>query len=93
MTDYKELGLFQRFDYERKDGKPLDPDEQLFSLRYDKDDVWGAICRRVLLIFADEIDQAGYKPLAADLRRKISEVQRRIEDERRAKHVQTVPQL
>jgi hypothetical protein len=84
MVDYTEMGLFQRFNYERKDGKPLDDGELLFTFRYDKADAWGAICRKHLLAFARDIEEAGYKPLADDLREKIRSVRLRIEQSKAA---------
>jgi len=84
MSDYKSQGLFSRYHYERADGKALDPEEQLFSLRYDKDDAWGAICRLTLKDFCDRADAAGYKLLADDLRSRIKTAEDRILEQRAA---------
>ena len=77
-TDYKSEGLFQRYSYERTDGKPLDRGEQLFALRYDKDDPWGEACRQTLRDHADRIEAIGYEQLAAELRQGLVDVERRI---------------
>ena len=76
--DYKRQGLFQKYAYERADGKPLDDTEAVFALRYDKDDAWGAACRASLRDFADRIEKLGYVQLAHELRSRISAVEARI---------------
>lgn len=76
--DYKTLGLFGRYNYERTDGKPLDEGEQLFALRFDKNDAWGATCRATLKEFCDKLDKIGYQPLAQDLRARVAAVEERI---------------
>lgn len=72
--NYREQGLFQRYNYERADGKPCDLEEQLFTLRFDKDNEWGAVCRATLRDFADRIEKMGYVQLAADLRARLDDV-------------------
>lgn len=77
MTDYKSQGLFQRYAFERKDGKPLDAGEEVFQLRFDKDDPWGEACRAALRDFCDRIEKVGYRPLADDLRARITAAEER----------------
>jgi hypothetical protein len=93
VTDYKDRGLFQKYDYERADGKPLDEGEQQFSLRYDKDDPWGEACRQTLKDHADRIEKLGYAPLAADLRARIAAVEEDIAQERAARQKVAIPQF
>lgn len=82
MSEYKKIGLFQKYYYERSDGKPLDAEEKLFTLRFDKDDPWGEVCRETLRDHADRIEKLGYNQLAQDLRNDIAEVEARIAEAR-----------
>jgi hypothetical protein len=84
VVDYRGIGLFQKYSYERTDGKPLDVGEELFTLRFDKDDAWGTACRLTLREFAGRIEKAGYTQLAADLQKRLDAVEERIASARGA---------
>lgn len=75
MTDYKSQGLLSKYNYERSDGKPLDQTEELFTLRFDKNDAWGHACRETLKAFASRIRPLGYAQLADDLERRLALVE------------------
>jgi hypothetical protein len=79
---YKKMGMFQRFSVERSDGKPLDQEEKHFTLRYDKDDPWGAAARKALKVFAADVRKIGYEPFAEDLLAEIAQVEERHQQTR-----------
>jgi hypothetical protein len=80
--DYRSMGLFARYAVERSDGKPLDQGEQLFTLRFDKDDAWGDACRQTLREFSARIERLGYTQLAQDLQKRLVEVEANIQKTR-----------
>lgn len=81
MADYKKQGLFDRYHLERADGRELDPTEKTFTLRYDKNDEWGAACRTALRDFAEKIHALGYVKLAGDLVNEINDAERKFKTE------------
>lgn len=74
---YKSAGLFDRYRYERSDNEPLDPSERVLSLRYDKDDDWGAICRSAARFHADNAERLGYVQYARELRAEVDAIEAR----------------
>jgi len=75
---YKELGLFQRYTYERADGEALDRGEEHFTLRIDKDSPWCRACRQTMLNHAALIEPLGYVQLAEEMRTRVTAIETRI---------------
>jgi len=83
MPDYKQMGLFQRYEYVRTDGKPNDAASELLTLDYGKDGAYFEACRRVARFAADELEQVGYVQMAKDLRERVAAVEARITEVRK----------
>lgn len=92
-TEYKQRGLFQKYQTERADGQPLDPGERLFLIRYDKNDEWGRFWRKHLRDALPGLRDLGYQKLADDLLVEIEQIEARVVSETTGRIPVEVPSL